>query len=347
MLKKIILVLLTVFLVACQNPLNLAENSILDDLEFSADSLSRAAVSWPLVSEGSSGVEVKALQYFLKHRGYSISVDGVFGSATEKAVIAFQKSKKLTPDGMVGSATWPQVVVTVRNGDSNQAVRALQTLLNSKRSAGLTVDGIFGSGTLSAVRSFQSAKGLTVDGIAGPATWSALIGSSVSTSDFWGSRVGKWVFPVKGGVYSVHNGVRNFGASRDGGARIHAGIDLRPLSGPGAKVYAMTSGTVTGYYAFYYGTYALQVQNDDGTVVRYAEIISPLRSGKRVTKGQEIGTIIRNTSSYQSYMLHLEVYMGTSTGSLTQSNSYYKYVPSRNYQRRSDLVDPMGVMKLY
>ncbi|MEJ7796478.1 MAG: penicillin-insensitive murein endopeptidase [Nocardioides sp.] len=37
------------------------------------------------------------------------------------------------------------------------------------------VDGDFGSGTDSSVRSFQSSRGLTSDGIVGPATWSALM----------------------------------------------------------------------------------------------------------------------------------------------------------------------------
>lgn len=106
---------------------------------------------------------------------------------------------------------------------------------------------------------------------------------------------------------------------------------------------AMTSGTVLNYYLFYGGTYALEVKNDDGTIARYTEITSSLRAGARVAKGQSIGTIIRNNIG-GSYMLHLEVYMNTSTGGLTNtSNSTYKYVPYKNYQRRSDLLNPWGL----
>jgi peptidoglycan hydrolase-like protein with peptidoglycan-binding domain len=38
----------------------------------------------------------------------------------------------------------------------------------------VSVDGVFGAGTLSAVKKFQKAKKLTVDGIVGKATRGAL-----------------------------------------------------------------------------------------------------------------------------------------------------------------------------
>jgi len=48
-----------------------------------------------------------------------------------------------------------------------------------------------------------------------------------------------------------------------------------------------------------------------------------------------------------SAMLHLEVYKGTETGPLTQrNNKEFDYVPNKNYQRRSDLIDPTGAKDL-
>ncbi len=52
------------------------------------------------------------------------------------------------------------------------------------------VDGIFGSGTLSAVKSFQRKNGLKADGIVGPATAAAMgislpSGANAQTGDVW------------------------------------------------------------------------------------------------------------------------------------------------------------------
>ena len=61
------------------------------------------------LSKGAKGNEVKTLQRLLLALGYKMGnygADGSFGAATEKAVKAFQKDKKLTTDGVVGIKTW-------------------------------------------------------------------------------------------------------------------------------------------------------------------------------------------------------------------------------------------------
>lgn len=63
---------------------------------------------------------------------------------------------------------------TLRRGDKGDLVSQLQSLL-SKDGSNLTIDGIFGSGTQSAVRAFQKRHGLVVDGIVGPKTWTELL----------------------------------------------------------------------------------------------------------------------------------------------------------------------------
>ena len=65
------------------------------------------AVGAAVLRQGSSGGEVKEVQRRLKMWGYySGAVDGIFGSATKKAVVYFQQKNGLTADGVVGKATY-------------------------------------------------------------------------------------------------------------------------------------------------------------------------------------------------------------------------------------------------
>jgi N-acetyl-anhydromuramyl-L-alanine amidase AmpD len=132
------------------------------------------APTFPTVARGATGERVKTVQYLLRQAGLSVTVDGDFGSGTEAAVKSFQSGRGLTADGVVGAKTWPALIVTVRNGSSGEAVKAVQSQLNAK-GYGLTLDGAFGSSTEVAVRSFQSSVGVGADGVVGPVTWSRLV----------------------------------------------------------------------------------------------------------------------------------------------------------------------------
>ncbi len=63
----------------------------------------------------------------------------------------------------------------LREGSRNNFVYLLQFILNNDYGYNLSVDGIFGNNTLSAVRDFQSNNGLTVDGLVGNDTWTFLL----------------------------------------------------------------------------------------------------------------------------------------------------------------------------
>ncbi|MBD1862900.1 MULTISPECIES: peptidoglycan-binding protein [Trichocoleus] len=59
-----------------------------------------------VIKRGSSGSLVGTIQSALVNRGYNTGgVDGVFGPATESAVIRFQQQQGLSADGIVGAAT--------------------------------------------------------------------------------------------------------------------------------------------------------------------------------------------------------------------------------------------------
>ena len=55
---------------------------------------------------GSTGEKVRQLQAQLKRGGYEIKVDGIFGEETRAAVIDFQNSYGLVPDGIVSLSTF-------------------------------------------------------------------------------------------------------------------------------------------------------------------------------------------------------------------------------------------------
>lgn len=130
---------------------------------------------WSSIDPGANGETVKVIQYLLNERGNDLVIDGDYGTLSVNATKAFQKAQGLVQDGQVGPLTWPKLVYTLTSGADGDHVKGAQVALN-KRSAGLQVDGDFGSVTLSAVRSFQSVNQLVVDGELGPITWTALVG---------------------------------------------------------------------------------------------------------------------------------------------------------------------------
>lgn len=65
-----------------------------------------------VLQEGSCGEEVKRLQQALKDKGFDTGeIDGKFGTGTEAAVIAFQKSEGLAADGIAGPKTMAALAI--------------------------------------------------------------------------------------------------------------------------------------------------------------------------------------------------------------------------------------------
>jgi len=130
--------------------------------------------AWPNLKEGNTGKNVSALQCLLAYHGYSLTIDGSFGSKTKSAVIRFQTSKKLAADGVAGPSTLSVLIVTVNNGSKNNAARGAQYLLSKFET--ITIDGSFGSGSTATAKTFQQKMGISVDGSVGPTTWRYLFG---------------------------------------------------------------------------------------------------------------------------------------------------------------------------
>ena len=66
----------------------------------------------------------------------------------------------------------------VKSGSRGDAAKIVQGALIAKGySCGSSgIDGVFGTASVAALKSYQKAKGLTADGIAGPATWGRILG---------------------------------------------------------------------------------------------------------------------------------------------------------------------------
>jgi peptidoglycan hydrolase-like protein with peptidoglycan-binding domain len=70
--------------------------------------------SGPTLREGARGEPVRALQNRLNSLGFNVgAADGAFGPKTTAAVKAFQQSKGLPADGVVGPKTWDKLGIKV------------------------------------------------------------------------------------------------------------------------------------------------------------------------------------------------------------------------------------------
>lgn len=63
-------------------------------------------VSLPIIGYGCVGITVRKLQTVLNLIGYSLDVDGDFGSLTKDALKAFQKANGLAQSGVTDAKTW-------------------------------------------------------------------------------------------------------------------------------------------------------------------------------------------------------------------------------------------------
>lgn len=108
-------------------------------------------------------------------------VDGIFGPETKKCIVKRyqsalneQFSAGLAVDGIFGAKT-KAATVNVKKGAQGIITMCIQAALICRAYDTGGFDGIFGFKTLSAVKAFQANRGLTVDGICGKNTISALL----------------------------------------------------------------------------------------------------------------------------------------------------------------------------
>ena len=177
--------------------------------ELNSIGITKEEASLPYSSElsvGSSGDEVRVIQYYLNVIAYfnqslnNFAIDGIYGEDTANAVSVFQNFYSIAPTGTVDKITWEkirEIYDDIRNnlpegysgnkaklypgyvlseGMRGENVRDLQTYL-ARISTFITeiptiaVDGIYGPATSNAVRIFQRLYKIPVSGSVGPVTW--------------------------------------------------------------------------------------------------------------------------------------------------------------------------------
>lgn len=185
----------------------------LSELDSEGISLEEASQQYPgVLRPGDTGPEVQFVQYYLAVVGTfyetvpPIQVTGVYDEQTRDAVVAFQNTFGLEPDGIIGRLTWNDLYrayrgilettpaieggvllypgTILRIGSQGDNVRVIQEYLSFISDAypaipRVPVTGVFGNQTEAAVRAFQTAFDLPVNGVVGPITW-GMIGSVYS-----------------------------------------------------------------------------------------------------------------------------------------------------------------------
>lgn len=117
-----------------------------------------------------NGYSISEIQRRLGAAEFPVDVDDVYGPDTTAKVVAFQRSRGLDADGIVGSDTWGALNGASPAGTAALDVDGLWGSLTTKalqRALGVTADGIIGPDTS---RALQRKVGVTVDGIIGPDT---------------------------------------------------------------------------------------------------------------------------------------------------------------------------------
>ena len=198
------------------NSIEILRNYYGNDIELVVDApIQDILASYPgyPLSVGSTGPEVIQIQSSLNRVSQNYPaipkvypVDGIFGPNTENAVREFQEIFGLTPDGIVGKATWYRLVTlyvgirrlselnsegvrifgislaypdAISEGDEGEKVTILQFIINVisefyPEIPSVTIDGVFGPATRNAVIQFQKNNGLPETGVVGDITWDAM-----------------------------------------------------------------------------------------------------------------------------------------------------------------------------
>jgi peptidoglycan hydrolase-like protein with peptidoglycan-binding domain len=280
---------------------------------------------------GSRGTKVQAVQRAIMRSGIRLfgGADGVFGMATQSALMLFQRARGIPASGVVDGATVRAMGLGGSSGGGspgggspggstapgyaryNERGARVVALQQALVRAGVRlcggVDGVFGSCTASAVMQFQRSRGLPATGRVDQATADrlGLRAAPVPTASP-PVTVRLEAEPVEPPCWFTDTWL----APR-GSGRVHLGVDF--IAARGQKIYAVASGRITQIYRNSPGSLSgngLKLTRSDGTYFFYAHLsrfASGIGAGTPVSAGQVIG-YVGSTGNAATPHLHLEIH---------------------------------------
>ncbi len=285
---------------------------------------------------GSRGAAVKAVQRAIIRSGIKLfgGADGVFGMATQSALMLYQRAHGIGASGVVDGATARSLGLGGGGGSppdngtppggggpggdtaagfarfderGTRVVALQQALLRAGVPLCGGVDGVFGRCTANALMQFQRTRGLTATGRVDQATANALgLRPAPDPSSSPPANVRLEHVPVQPPCWFGDTWM----APR-GSGRVHLGVDI--IAARGQKVYAVATGRISQIYRNSPGSLSgngLKIARSDGTYFFYAHLqrlATGIELGTPVTAGQVVGFVGR-TGNAATPHLHFEVH---------------------------------------
>jgi LysM repeat protein len=177
-----------------------------------------------VLRQGDRGESVCELQEYLAIAGYmDPAADGVFGSVTQQAVVAFQKLAGLASDGIVGRKTWDALLSKAEAASARTyVVVAGDTMYGIAKRFGVSVEAIAAASGISRPESIKPGQKLVIPASA-DASRAAL---SRSGAELLHWDVANKILKSRATIIDVATGL-SFQVQRRGG---HNHADIEPLT---------------------------------------------------------------------------------------------------------------------
>ncbi|GAA2029632.1 hypothetical protein GCM10009740_19120 [Terrabacter terrae] len=177
-----------------------------------------------VIGRTSSVLAIKDLQVRLKLLGrFPYAITGIYWSAVDRSVLAFQQAQKLPQSGVVDQRTWDRLraltasPTAISRTAASSSVKDLQVRLKLLGRFPYAITGIYWSAVDRSVLAFQQAQNLPQSGVVDQRTWDRLraltasptaiprtaAAASVREAQLRLRAVGRWPYAITGVYWSA------------------------------------------------------------------------------------------------------------------------------------------------